>query len=157
MHPCSRCRRHVLVSTTQCPFCGAAQRDIATHLGGFAGVLLGLALVGCGDDSETATNAESTMTAPTETDGTTDPGTSVGVTDSESAEVSDYGGPGSGVDTSTTESTTASSTDASSSTDAASSTDGESSSGSSGTDTGSSTSDTGSAEGADYGAAPPRE
>lgn len=148
MHPCSRCHRHVLVSASECPFCGSPQRDTGTSLGGFAGVLLGLALAGCGDDTTPdPTGASSTMTTspePTAGDSTTG-GTNV-TTEVEGGEAADYGGSGpiedSGLETTPVESS--SGEDSSSSGD------------SSGTDTGATTTDTGSAESADYGGAAPR-
>lgn len=150
MHPCSRCHRHVLVTASDCPFCGAPQRDTGTSLGGFAGVLLGLALVGCGDDSTPdPTGASSTMTtttSPEPTSGDSTTGGSNVTTEVEGGEAADYGGSGpieeSGLETTPAESS--SGDESSGSTD------------SSGTDTGSSTSDTGSAESADYGGAAPR-
>lgn len=151
MHPCSRCHRHVLVTASDCPFCGAPQRDTGTSLGGFAGVLLGLALAGCGDDtSPDPTGASSTMTTmstePTAGESTT--GGSNATTEVEGGEAADYGGSGpieeSGLETTPADS---GSSDESS---------GETS-GSTGTDTGSSTTDTGSAESADYGGATPRD
>ena len=140
-----------MAKTPACPFCGAPQRDATTPIGGFAGVLLGLALAGCGDDTtEPTTTAAETgqMTDPSATDSSS---SSVGettnsVSDTESAGVSDYGGPSSGFDASTTasDSTTDGTTDTSGGSD------------STGTDTGASSVDTGTAEGADYGGAAPR-
>jgi len=159
MYPCSSCRRHVLGSASVCPFCAAPQRDTGSQLGAFAGVLLGLALVGCGDDGTEPTTsvAETTMTMtttdPTDTDASTSTGggtTTAAMT--ETAEASDYAGPEvtSDFDSSDTqeESSDTSSGDTSSDSGGSEST---------GTDTGSATTDTGTAEGADYGAAPPRD
>lgn len=158
MHPCSSCRRHVLGSASVCPFCAAPQRDTGPQLGAFAGVLLGLALVGCGDDTEPTTSVgETTMTTTATTDPTdTDASTSNGMTtavSTESATASDYAGPEvtSDVDTTDTlEESSSSADDTSSGSDSGGSE-------STGTDTGSATTDTGTAEGADYGAAPPRD
>jgi hypothetical protein len=154
MHPCSHCRRHLLAKTASCPFCGTAQRDVVTPIGGFAGVLLGLALVGCGDDSsEPTTSAAETgqMTDPSATDsasasvGTT----SSAVTDTDTASGADYGGPTSGFETSATATTDTATEDT---------TDGTSTgTDSTGTDTGASSSDTGTASGSDYGGAAPRD
>jgi hypothetical protein len=159
MHPCSSCRRHVLASSSVCPFCAAPQRDTSSQLG-FAGILLGLALAGCGDDGTdpTTTAAEASMSAsmttdPTDTDATSSTGggnTTAAMT--ETAEASDYGGPEVTSDFDTTDTP-----EESSSGDDTTGTDSSGGSDSTGTDTGSATTDTGTAEGADYGAAPPRD
>ncbi len=138
-----------MVSATQCPFCATPQRDTGPGLVGFAGVLLGLALAGCGDDSGEPTTSvgETSMTTTdaTDTDSATSTGTGMttAVSQSESA-ASDYGGPEvtSEVDTSTSVGSASS--------------DSTGGSDSTGTDSGSSTTDTGSAESADYGGAAPR-
>jgi hypothetical protein len=155
MHPCSSCRRHVLASSSVCPFCATPLRETGSQLGGFAGVLLGLALVGCGDDGTEPTTsiAETTMattdpTDPTDTDASTSTGMTTAVS-TESASASDYAGPEvtSEIDTTDTPEESSSSDDSGS----------ESGSDSSGTDTGNATTDTGTAEGADYGGAAPRD
>src|SRR5687767_3270246 len=105
MYPCHRCRRHVMVGANECPFCAAPQRNGTGPLGGFAGVLLGLTLAGCGDDGNSETGASMTQgtsetdpstTAPTTTmTSTTEPtGTASTSTEEESAEVADYGSAG---------------------------------------------------------------
>lgn len=149
-------------SASSCPFCGSSLRDAPAPLATVAGVLLGLTLFGCGDDTASETGASSQTMSSTAGTETTETGT-VGVTDTDSQGASDYGGPSTLEDTGLpqTTDTDGSSSDSSSSDDGSSgdTTAAESSSsdsGSSGTDTGSSSSDSGSAEGADYGAAPPK-
>src|SRR5687768_18293958 len=102
MYPCHRCRRHVMVDSAACPFCAAPQRNGVTPIGGFVGVLLGLALVGCGDDG-TAEESGASMSASdpsTGTDPTSGPntmstsgptGTMSSSNEEESAEAADYG------------------------------------------------------------------
>jgi hypothetical protein len=62
--PCGRCRRHVEADASSCPFCGVELRDIAAPPLA-VGLLLGLALIGCGekdDDDDNSASAPSSMT-----------------------------------------------------------------------------------------------
>lgn len=67
MLACSSCRRFVRDGSASCVFCGTALADARSPLGGFFGVILGVALSACGtgddgDDGATA-SASSTMGA----------------------------------------------------------------------------------------------
>lgn len=90
-------------------------------------------------------------TDPADTEGTSSTGMTTAISQTETAEASDYGGPEvtSDVDTSASQESSDGSSDGTGSDSG--------SSDSTGTDTGATTLDTGSAEGADYGAAPPRD
>jgi len=147
-----------LAPASACPFCGTALNDSIAPLHAVAGILLGLTMFGCGDDTtnESVGGTQTTTMSTSET--STETGT-VPVTETMTNGGSDYAGPTSlestgPLDTSSSEETVApeSSSDSSSS-DTGSESGSESSTG---TDTGSSSSDTGSAESADYGGAAPK-
>jgi hypothetical protein len=55
MLACSSCRRFVRDGSSSCPFCGEGLSDARSPLGGFLGVILGVALSACGtgDDGDT--------------------------------------------------------------------------------------------------------
>ncbi len=59
MLACSSCRRFVRDESSSCPFCGEGLVDARSPLGGFLGVILGVALSACGtgDDSDTGATA----------------------------------------------------------------------------------------------------
>lgn len=171
MFPCSGCHRHIAPAKNQsdskCPFCGTVQRDVSAPLA-FAGLLLGLSLMGCGDKNGGDEAAEDT-TDPTVTASSEDTGASSGVSgtesttqnNSESAEASDYAGPEPTEDTAEPESsgedtTGPNTTDDSTGPDPTEDTTGDTSASSdtSGTDTGNMMTDA-SGEGSDYGGAPP--
>jgi hypothetical protein len=63
--PCGRCGRHVEADASSCPFCGIELRDIGAPPVA-VGLLLGLALMGCGekddDDDDATASAPSSMT-----------------------------------------------------------------------------------------------
>src|SRR5688572_7395623 len=48
--PCARCQRHVRISETSCPFCGAERTSLRAHA---TAILTGVALLtGCGAPEE---------------------------------------------------------------------------------------------------------
>lgn len=105
--PCPACERFVLDSSRECRFCGAALHDGPSPLGGFAGILLGLALAACGttepsseDGGSTTVNASTTSTTddPSATSTSSSSGQITSL-DEDSAEVAAYAGPGSFTDT----------------------------------------------------------
>lgn len=143
-----------------CPFCGATLRDAPAPHALAAGVLLGLTLFGCGGDSAGAEegNGESVSAGSTETSSSATGTESTTENLEESAEAADYGGPETSLEDtgplpeSSGEDTGTDTGDSS----GGDTTGGESTGGeSTGTDTGEGTTDA-SAEGADYGAAPPQ-
>lgn len=133
--PCSSCDRFVERSARQCPFCGASIR-LATSpvVGGFGGMLLGLALAACTPDSGDDSNSTVADSGPP---GTTGPGMT-SLDDAPEAEVAAYAGPGSFTDTTTGPDPDTGDTTAVGS----SSGSGSSSSGGSGSDSGSGTAGT---------------
>jgi len=166
MHPCHLCRRHVQSDSTSCPFCAAVLRHDTAPIAGIASILLGLALMGCGDDGSTDTGADSgtsatspstTTTSPSTTDSMTDATTGTFTTnDDMSATVAAYGDPSFDSSASLTENPESSSgTAESSSTDATGSESSSGGTGSTGTDTGSSSNASDVSDSADYGGAAP--
>jgi hypothetical protein len=83
--PCPTCSRHVFPETSACPFCGTALRAGVAPPTAVLGLMLGVALAGCGGPSS-------------ETTGTSDTG---GGTDSASSTVSSMSDPTTGVTTTT--------------------------------------------------------
>jgi hypothetical protein len=145
---------------SSCPFCGTPLRDAPAPLA-FAGLLLGLTLVGCGDrtmgeDEGAGSETESTVSASSEESGSSGGGSETTDGNLETAEASDYAGPepteesgpqpeSSSEDTGTEDTGTEDTTTAESG-----------SSDSTGTDTGETTAAPDpSGEGSDYGGAPP--
>ena len=65
MLACSSCRRFVRDDSASCPFCGQALVDGRSPLGGFLGVILGVALTACGggDDGDDGASASASETA----------------------------------------------------------------------------------------------
>lgn len=65
MFPCVACSRHVRSGAASCPFCGTTLRDALAPTHAIAGVVLGLAMMGCGDRGRCengATTADSSAT-----------------------------------------------------------------------------------------------
>jgi len=72
MIPCGGCRRFVQDTASRCPFCDHAIVNHRSPLGGFLGVVVGVALTACGaDDGDDSTSMGSTATMST-TAGTDD-------------------------------------------------------------------------------------
>jgi hypothetical protein len=72
MLACSSCRRFVRDGSSSCPFCGTGLVDARSPLGGFLGVILGVALTACGpgddgDDGASATASASATATDTAT------------------------------------------------------------------------------------------
>jgi hypothetical protein len=144
-----------------CPFCGAVLRDVPAPLA-FAGILLGLSLMGCGDDTATDEGADSGSASNTvsATNGESSSAETGSTTAEETmeGEAADYGGPEATFEETAEPEESGPQPESSSDdtgTTTTGSTDDSGTSDTSGTDTGATTTDS-SAEGADYGAAPPQ-
>lgn len=92
--PCPSCRAHVFANERSCPHCGSSLRAVA---GPGAVVLMGLALAGCPDSSNTPEPEygvpDTSVTEPEPADSGNVAEPEYGVPDTEHALEPDYGGP----------------------------------------------------------------
>jgi len=89
MVPCGGCRRFVHESASRCPFCDHTIVNHRSPLGGFLGVIVGVALTGCGADDEgtdsTSMGGTATMTTSAGTEDTSSSASATTMTTEDSA------------------------------------------------------------------------